>query len=91
MANMNFKGRVGIPVVMLMEDEKGRVTSSFYFDSIKKAADALITTKGLKSKPSGIITLISLSCQLPGRRVHGFKYRYATDEETVEYKKAKGI
>jgi hypothetical protein len=75
-------GRPGKPVVWIVKENM-----EFYYNSLTDCATALKTMKpSIKSSIATTATMISLSCQLPSRKVAGFKFRYATEEE-IEQKK----
>jgi hypothetical protein len=75
-------GRPGKPVVWIVKDGM-----EFYYKSLTDCATALKSMNpSIKSSVATTSTMISLSCQLPSRKVAGFKFRYATEEEIEKNK-----
>jgi len=73
--NRKSVGRPVVPVVLVTE------IGEYYFPSMKDAALQLKEAIQKKASLNSIAALISLSTIIEGRKVYGYKYRRATQEE----------
>lgn len=83
---MAKRGPKGRPVVWIVSEN-----IEFYYNSIREAAKQLKQVKPeIKSSEETTSSMISLSCELPGRKVAGQKFRWATEEEIQQHRNKDG-